>query len=77
MTNLTLAIPEELAKKMKVFREIRWSEIARQAIEKRIQDLEFMNKIASKSKLTEKDALELGRLIKKGSYENLKKKGLI
>ncbi|MDD5700339.1 MAG: hypothetical protein PHH00_04115 [Candidatus Nanoarchaeia archaeon] len=77
MTNLTLAIPEELSRKMKLFKEIRWSEIARQAIEKRIQDLEFMNQIASKSKLTEKDALELGRLIKKGSYENFKKKGLI
>ena len=32
MTNLTLAIPDELAKKMKLFREIRWSEIARQSI---------------------------------------------
>ena len=64
MTNLTLAIPDELAKKMKIFREIRWSEIARQAIEKRIQDLEFMNHIASKSKLTEKDVEELSKKIK-------------
>ena len=55
MTNMTLAIPDELAKKMKAFPEIRWSEVARQAIEKRVNDLEIMNKIASKSKLTEKD----------------------
>ena len=77
MVNMTLALPEELHNKMKNFNDIKWSEVARKAIEERINDLELMNKIASKSKLTEKDALELGRLIKKGSYENFKKKGLI
>ena len=61
---MTLSIPEELAKKMKMFREIRWSEIARAAIERRIDDLETMNKIASKSKLTKKDVEEISKKIK-------------
>ncbi len=64
MTNMTLAIPDELAKKMKAFSEIRWSEVARQAIEKRVNDLEIMNKIASKSKLTQKDIEEISKTIK-------------
>ena len=63
---MTLSIPEELHKKMKNLSEIRWSEIARRAIEQRVNDLETMNKIASKSKLTEKDAMELSKKIKKG-----------
>ena len=72
MTNMTLSIPEELAKRMKPFSEIKWSEIARKAIEERVNDLEAINKIASKSKLTMKDVEEIGEKIKKGLYAKLK-----
>ena len=64
MGNITLSIPEELHKKMKAMSEIRWSEIARRAIQERIEDLEVMNKIASKSKLTKKDVEEISKKIK-------------
>ena len=67
MPNITLSIPEELMKKMKIFREIRWSEVARRSIEERINDLEVMDKIASKSKLTKKDAEEIGKKIKRAA----------
>mgnify|MGYP001570347003 CR=1 FL=1 len=66
MTNMTLSIPEELHKKMKQMSEVKWSEIARRAIEERINDLEIINKIASKSKLTKKDVEEIGKKIKRG-----------
>lgn len=66
MANMTLSIPEELHKKMKQHRDIRWSEVARHAIEERIDDLEVMNKIASKSKLTKKDVDEISKKIKRG-----------
>ena len=56
---MTLAIPEELHTKMKQFTDIKWSEVARRAIEQRVNDLELINRIASKSKLTQKDAEEL------------------
>jgi predicted CopG family antitoxin len=64
MANITLSIPKELFRKMKTFREIRWSEVARQAIKKRIEDLEIMNKIASKSKLTKDDVKEMSKRIR-------------
>ncbi len=64
MTNMTLAIPDELHKKMKEFSDIRWAEVARNAIEQRIEDLEVMNRIASKSKLTKKDVEEISKKIK-------------
>lgn len=66
---MTLSLPEELHEKMRQFNEIKWSEVARKAIEQRIHDLEIMNKIASKSKLTQKDALELAKKIKKSATE--------
>jgi len=73
MTNMTLALPEELFTLMKKHKEIKWSEIARQALWTHAKKLELMNKILSKSKLTEKDALEIGRKINK---EIAKKHGL-
>ena len=66
MVNMTLSIPEELHKRMKNHTEFRWSEIARKAIEERINDLEIMNKIASKSRLTKKDVSDISEKIKKG-----------
>lgn len=63
---MTLSIPEELIIKMRNFSEIKWSEVARKAIEQRVNDLEVMNKIASKSKLTKKDVEEIGKKIKSG-----------
>ena len=63
---MTLAIPEELHNLMKKHSQIKWSEIARQAIWTQAKKLELMNKILSNSKLTEEDALELGKKINKG-----------
>ena len=64
MVNMTLSVPEELMKRMKNFSEIRWSEVARKAMEQRVEDLEVLDKIASKSKLSKKDAEELSKKIK-------------
>ncbi len=40
--------------RMKKFSEVRWSEVARKAIEKKVAGLELLEKLTSKSKLTEK-----------------------
>jgi len=66
MTNMTLAIPEDLHKLMKKHSEIKWSEVARQAIWTQARKLELMDNLLSKSEFTEKDALTLGRKIKQG-----------
>lgn len=66
MANMTLAIPDELHRKMKQMSDIRWSEIARRAIQQRVEDLEVMNRITRKSKITQKDIDELSKKIKKG-----------
>lgn len=65
MTNMTLAVPEDLKRIMDKHNEIKWSEVARQAMWEHAKKLELMEKLVSKSKLTEKEALEIGRKIKK------------
>ncbi|HIG93000.1 TPA: hypothetical protein HA242_06490 [Candidatus Woesearchaeota archaeon] len=64
MVNMTLSIPEELHKELVVHSEIRWSEVARQAFERKVQELHWMDKLLEKSTLTEKDAEEIGHKIK-------------
>ena len=66
MTNMTLAVPEDLQQIMQKHKEIKWSEVARQAMWEKARKLELMEKLLAKSKLTEKDALEIGRKINKG-----------
>lgn len=59
MANVTLSVSDELYEKMKKHSEVRWSEVARKAIRKKIEDLEMLDKLTSKSKLTEKDVEEI------------------
>ena len=66
MTNMTLAVPEDLYRIMEKHKEIKWSEVARQAIWDKARKMELMDKILSKSELTEKDALEIGKKVKEG-----------
>jgi len=49
MANITLSIPDKIHKEMKKHSEIRWSEIARQAIIKRIEDLKTLDMLLEKS----------------------------
>lgn len=71
MTNMTLSIPDELHAKMKKHSDIRWSEVARKSISAKVDMLEVMEKIAKKSRLTQKDADEISHKIKKEVFEDL------
>lgn len=63
MPNVTLAIPEDLHDKMKRHTEIRWSEVVRKTISEKIEDLDMMDKLTRKSKLTQKDVNEIAQRI--------------
>jgi len=65
MSSLTLSIPAELKHKMESFEDINWSAVARAAIINKIELLERMSKLLSKSKLTEENTLKYGRAINK------------
>ena len=73
MTTLTLAVPDEMKKKMDTFPEMNWSEVARQAFMQKIEDMEFLRKFKEKSKLTEADAMRLGKKVSKAVSDRLRK----
>ena len=76
MPTITLSVPKDLKRDMEGSKEINWSEVARQAFKEKASQLELLDSIVSKSKLTEKDALEIGKKIKKSMWEK-HYKGLI
>jgi len=51
---------------------INWSAVAREAIESKINDLELLEEITSKSKLTKKDVKEISNKIKTNAAKKFK-----
>ena len=74
MVNMTLAVPEELQKIMRKHKDVKWSEVARQAMWEKATQLELMDKMLARSKLTEEDAEKIGHKIK---HEIAKRHGLL
>jgi hypothetical protein len=64
MVNVTFAVPEELHQAMRKHTEVKWSEIARKAMWEHARKIELMEKLVVESKLTEKQAEEIGEKIK-------------
>ena len=64
--NITLTVPPELHRKMKAHPEIKWSEVVRRIIAERIRDLERMDTLARRSRLTIRDIDALDHLVKEG-----------
>ena len=74
MPTLTLAIPSDLKAAMDSLPEFNWSEIARRAIAEKVREYGVFRSIVAKSKLTEKDALELGHKVNESLYKEYKKR---
>ena len=50
MANLTLSIPETLYARMSLHNEYKWSEIARKAIEQRLDEAELLDDLRATAK---------------------------
>ena len=74
MGNMTLAVPEDLHKIMDRHRDVKWTEVARHAMWEKARKLELMDKLLTKSKLTEQDAEQIGNKIK---HRIAKRHGLV
>lgn len=73
MPNVTLSVPEDLHKKMKEHPEIKWSEVIRRALAKKVHDLELMDRIASRSVLSTEDVDALDHLLKEALLQRYRR----
>src|SRR3972149_9162144 len=69
MPAMTLSVPDDLYTVIKQHNEIKWSVIARNAMWEYARKIQLVDSILEKSELTEKDAAEIGKLIKKSIRE--------
>jgi len=66
LVNVCVSVSADLKKEMNALPEVNWSEVVRAAIREKIAFFKLAEALASESKLSEKDAEEIGRKIKKG-----------
>ncbi len=74
MAEIVVGIPEDLKKVMSRHKSVDWSGIAGEAIREAAAELELLSAITSESRLTEEEAVELGRKVRKGMWEKVYKK---
>ncbi|MGD9779123.1 hypothetical protein [Methanomethylovorans sp.] len=76
MATITLSIPDDLMTEMDISKEINWSEVAREAIRIKINQLRMLRAITSRSQLSQEDALELGKQINESLHQRYKDLGV-
>ncbi len=74
MPNMTLSLPEEVYKIVKAHNEVRWSEIARRAIEDYAKKIALLNAMTNESELTEDEITALDHKVKAGIQKHYKNK---
>lgn len=72
MPNMTLSLPEELHREMRAHPEIKWAEVARAAFRTQLGRLEIYDRLLSSSKMTQGDAVRLGREIRHAAARRTK-----
>ena len=76
MPTVTVQVSDELKKRMESKDTVNWSAVARRAFEEEftfIDELERFRELTKHSTMTEKDATDLGRAIRKAASERLRK----
>ena len=74
MPNMTLSLPEDVYKIVKNHKEVRWSEIARRAIEDYAKKIALLNAMTAQSDLTEEDIMTLDTKVKSGIQQHYRNK---
>jgi hypothetical protein len=67
MPNVTLAVPEELHREMRSHPEIKWATVIRAALRREVTRLHLYDRLLAQSQMTEKDAVRLGREIRRAA----------
>ena len=84
MAELKLKIPDDLEEDIGKHSNISWSKVFEKAAKEQLAEvakrqliLSALNKLFANSKLTDKDALELGRKVNESMYNRLKEQGFM
>ena len=71
MPSITVNVDDDLKERMEKHPEINWSEVTRQAIQEKIETLDVMDELTSKSELTESDVAEIADKINESARQRV------
>lgn len=71
MPNMTLSVDEETHRFIRTHKSVNWSEVAREAFQRKARELHMWDEMLAKSELTEKDAVRAGREAKAAIVKRL------
>jgi hypothetical protein len=71
MPSITVNVDDDLKERMEEHPEINWSEVTRQAIQEKIETLDVMDELTSKSELTESDVAEIADKINESARQGV------
>ena len=71
MPSITVNVDDDLKGRMEEHPEINWSEVTRQAIQEKIETLDVMDELTSKSDLTESDVAEIADRINESARQRV------
>ncbi len=69
---LSVPLPDELKEELDKHKEIKWVEVARQALREKVEALHAVEEIMAKSKVDEKDAARHADIVKKKVWKRHK-----
>ena len=71
MPSITVNVDDDLKERMEEHPEINWSEVTRQAIQEKVETLDVMDELTSKSELTESDVAEIADKINESARQRV------
>ena len=71
MASITVNVDDDLKERMNNHPEINWSEVTRQAIQEKVETLEVMEELTSKSELTESDVQDIAQKINQSGRQHV------
>lgn len=72
MPTITVSVDKGLKERMERHPEINWSEVTRQAIQEKIEQLELLDELTADSKLTADDVEAIADKVNEGARERLR-----
>ncbi|HEV2166140.1 MAG TPA: hypothetical protein VGS23_04070 [Thermoplasmata archaeon] len=63
MPNVTLSVSKELHEEMRRHPDVKWSQVARRALQVEVERLHIFDELLSGSKLTIEDSIRIGRKV--------------
>ena len=66
MADPSIKLPEELIQRMRAHPDVKWDSYIKTAVERKLEQMEVLEKLLEKSQLTEEEAERIGHSIKAG-----------